>query len=70
MANRLTINYRLRGLLAEWMDWDEARTVAESIGGQEPAWFHVLTLLAISITLVCVAIVRLTYSEIPTQQEG
>ena len=70
MANRLTINYRLRGLLAEWMGWDEARTITENIGGQEPAWFHVLILLAISITLIFLAIQRLTWTEIPTQQEG
>ena len=70
MANRLTVNYRLRGLLAEWMDWYDARTITENIGGQEPAWFHVLILLVISITLIFVAIQRLTWTEIPTQQEG
>ena len=70
MANRLTINYRLRGLLAEWMNWTAARTVTENIGGQEAAWFHVSVLLATSATLVAVSILRLTWTELPTQQEG
>lgn len=70
IANRLTINYRLRGLLADWMNWDTARTVTENIGGQESAWVHVLVLLATSTALVAASILRLTWTELPTQQEG
>lgn len=70
MANRLTINYRLRGLLADWMDWTTARTVTESIGGQEAAWVHVVVLLTTSVALLAVSILRLTWTELPTQQEG
>lgn len=70
MANRLTINYRLRGLLADWMDWTTARTVTESIGGQEAAWVHVTVLLTTSVTLLAASMLRLTWTELPTQQEG
>ena len=70
MVNRLTINYRLRGLLADWMDWTTARTVTESIGGQEAAWVHVTVLLTTSVTLLAASMLRLTWTELPTQQEG
>lgn len=70
MANRLTINYRLRGLLADWMDWSTARTVTETIGGQESAWVHIVVLLATSVALLSLSILRLTWTELPTQQEG
>lgn len=70
MANRLTINYRLRGLLADWMDWTTARTVTESIGGQEAAWVHVTVLLTTAVTLLAASMLRLTWTELPTQQEG
>ena len=70
MANRLTVNYRLRGLLAEWMDWETARTVTENLGGQESAWLHIVVLLTISAGLVMASVLRLTWTELPTQQEG
>lgn len=70
MANKLTINYRLRGLLAEWMGWERVRSQAENVFGSEPAWTHVLVLLAITVALLGAAVFRLGHSELPTQQEG
>ncbi len=70
LANKLTINYRLRGLLADWMDWESVRSNAEHIFGREPASTHLLVLFAITISLLGVAMFRLGHSEFPTQQEG
>ena len=70
LANKLTINYRLRGLLADWMGWDELRSRAEEIFGTEPAWTHLLVLFAMTLALLGAALFRLGHSEFPTQQEG
>jgi ABC-type transport system involved in multi-copper enzyme maturation permease subunit len=70
LANKLTINYRLRGLLATWMDWQEARSQAENVFGSEPASTHLLVLFAMTITMIGAALFRLGHSEFPTQQEG
>jgi hypothetical protein len=66
----LTINYRLRGLLADWMNWDEARSAAENVFGSEPASTHLLVLAAFTLTLLGVAMFRVGHTEFPTQQEG
>lgn len=70
VANKLTINYRLRGLLADWMNWQEARSAAENVFGSEPASTHLLVLAAFTLTLLGVAILRVGRAEFPTQQEG
>ncbi len=70
LANKITINYRLRGLLADWMNWEEVRSQAETIFGNEPAWTHLLVLFAITVTLIGVALFRMGHSEFPTVQEA
>jgi ABC-type transport system involved in multi-copper enzyme maturation permease subunit len=70
LANKLTINYRLRGLLAEWMDWEVARSIAENVMGREPPATHLLVLAAMTLALLGIAIFRMGHSEFPTQQEG
>lgn len=70
LVNKFTINYRLRGLLANWMDWDRARSQAESIFGSEPTQNHLLALLAITIVFLCLAVRKVERTEYPTQQEG
>lgn len=70
VANKLTINYRLRGLLAQWMDWEDARSAAENVFGSEPASTHLLALALISLLLLVFAGLRLSRAELPTQQEG
>lgn len=71
LVNKLTINYRLRGLLANWMDFSEdVRSAAENVFGAEPAATHLLVMFAITISLLGVAVFRLGHSEFPTQQEG
>jgi len=70
VVNKLTINYRLRGLLANWMDWEQARSTAENVFGSEPTWVHLAVLAILSVTLLGVAIARIGLGEFPTQQEG
>jgi ABC-type transport system involved in multi-copper enzyme maturation permease subunit len=70
VANKLTINYRLRGLLADWMNWDEARSAAENVFGSEPASIHLLVLAAFTLSLLGAAMFRVGHTEFPTQQEG
>lgn len=70
VANKLTINYRLRGLLADWMNWEEARSAAENVFGSEPASIHLLVLAAFTLTLLAAAMFRVGHTEFPTQQEG
>jgi ABC-type transport system involved in multi-copper enzyme maturation permease subunit len=70
LINKFTINYRLRGLLANWMGWDDVRSEAENVFGSEPSWTHLLVLAAITLTLLGVAMYRVERTEYPTQQEG
>ena len=70
VANKLTINYRLRGLLADWMNWEEARSAAENVFGSEPASTHLLVLAAMTVALLGAALLRIGRAEFPTQQEG
>ena len=70
LANKLTVNYRLRGLLAEWMQWDEVRNRLETVFGSEPASTHLLALLIYTVLLLTVSLIRLRQAEFPTQQDG
>ncbi|MGB7345393.1 MAG: hypothetical protein WBD20_14350 [Pirellulaceae bacterium] len=70
VANKITVSYRLRGLLAEWMQWDEARSMAESVFGPEPPHIHLFVLFTITVVTVCAAVFILARSQYPTQQDG
>ena len=70
LVNKFTINYRLRGLLANWMEWETVRSNAENIFGSESVSTHVLVLFAITIALLGMALYRVEHAEYPTQQEG
>lgn len=70
VANKLTINYRLRGLLSNWMDWEEARSAAESVFGSEPTLVHLSVLLIMTAVLLAASLAKVSVSEYPTQQEG
>ncbi len=69
LVNKFTVNYRLRGLLADWMGWDEARSQAEEIFGSEPASTHLQILAIMVMLLLCFAVYRVERTEYPTQQE-
>ena len=70
VANKLTINYRLRGLLAQWMDWEDARSAAENVFGSEPASTHLTALGIMSVALLAFAAIRMVRAELPSQQDG
>ncbi|TWU42107.1 hypothetical protein [Novipirellula artificiosorum] len=70
LVNKLTINYRLRGLLADWMSWDQARSRAESVLGAESPLTHLIVLFVMTILFLAVAIFLANRTEFPTQQEG
>ncbi|QDT08679.1 hypothetical protein [Planctomycetes bacterium K23_9] len=70
VANKITVNYRLRGLLAEWMNWEEARSTAESFFGHEPPYIHLFVLFTITLVTLCAAIFTLARAQYPTQQDG
>ncbi|MEO1619082.1 MAG: hypothetical protein AAFV88_24740, partial [Planctomycetota bacterium] len=70
MVNKFTINYRLRGLMAEWMQWEEAKTRAQAIFGDEPASTHLTILGITTVVLLAVAFYRVQTTEFPMTQEG
>ena len=70
VANKLTVNYRLRGLLANWMDWEEVRSAAESFFGTESVSSHLGGIAAITVVTLTLAMVRLQLAQYPTQQDG
>ncbi|MEL6110368.1 MAG: hypothetical protein AAFU85_30535 [Planctomycetota bacterium] len=70
LANKLTVNYRLRGLLADWLEWNEVRSRAELVFGSEPASTHLLALAIYTSLLLGLSLWRLHVSEFPSQQDG
>lgn len=70
VANKLTVNYRLRGLLADWMNWEEVRSRAETLFGNQPASTHLISLSIYTVLLLVIASVWLSMAEYPTQQDG
>ena len=70
LANKFTVNYRLRGLLAEWMDWDIARSLLEQVKGTEPPSTHLFILAMMTVSLLIFTIYRIGHTEFPTNQEG
>ncbi len=70
VANKLTVNYHLRGLLADWMDWEEVRSRAETVFGSELATTHLIALAVYTVVLLSASMLRLTTAQYPTQQDG
>ncbi|MEM1226433.1 MAG: hypothetical protein AAGJ40_12095 [Planctomycetota bacterium] len=70
LVNQFTINYRLRGLLANGMGWEEVRSEAEMVFGSEPTSTHLVILALITIGFLIAAILRVERTEYPTQQEA
>lgn len=69
LVNKFTVNYRLRGLLANGMQWETVRSRAENIFGSESVSTHLLALALITIGLLGAALYRVSHAEYPTQQE-
>lgn len=70
VINKVTINYRLRALLYDWMQWDTAQNVSIDYFGYETASTHIVSLLIATLLLLGLAFYRVQHTEYPTQQEG
>ena len=70
LANKITVNYRLRSLLANWVDLDENIQRELVFIGAEPTHIHLFCLFTITLVALCAALFRLKYAEYPTQQDG
>jgi hypothetical protein len=68
VINKLTVQYRLRGLLFTWMDWRDL--VSPEAGavllGTEPAWLHVLILCGGVVVILAVAAQVIQHKEYAT----
>ena len=70
VASKFTVNYRLRWLLAEWMDWEEALSELGEVFDREPTSIHLLVLAAITMTTLFASVFWLQRAQYPTQQDG
>lgn len=70
LANKLTVNYRLRGLFQNWLDWETLKTPAEAVYGSEPVSMHLMALVVYTVVLLGLSLWKLRVSEFPNQQDG
>ncbi|MCC9602984.1 hypothetical protein LOC67_20750 [Stieleria sp. JC731] len=68
VVNEFTINYRLRGLLTNWMDWKDAQNNAGNIFGSEPSSTHIMILGVMVAIFLVAAVYRVEKTEFPTGQ--
>lgn len=68
VVNQFTINYRLRGILARWMGWEDALTNAQNVFGNEPITTHLAVLALMVAVFLAAAVYRVERAEYPTQQ--
>ena len=68
VINKLTVQYRLRGLLFTWMDWRDLMIPAggRSVSGNEPAWLHLVILGGGVIVILTVAVQLIQHKEYAT----
>ena len=68
---QLTVSYRLRSILLEWMALEEFRTDPEMqfLLGNEPAWFNLCVLLIYAVLLLGLALYVVRNREYPVQVE-
>ncbi len=71
VINQFTVQYRLRNLLVDFMDWRSYYS-KEAIGvllGEQPLWLHVLVLLAATVALLVVAVQVIQHKEYATADD-
>ena len=72
MINKLTVQYRLRCLLVNWMEWSTDDSLPEGFElllGDEPSWLHVLILIGIVIGLLIAGTQVIQHREYATVEE-
>ncbi len=67
--NKFTVCYRLRALLAEWVDLEELRTRAEELFGYEPASQHLVCLALYTLTVLAIALFLVRTKEYPVNTD-
>ena len=70
VANKFTVNYRLRSLLLTWTDLDDKTRQGLTFIGTEPTYVHLFLLFTITILGLCIALLCARYTQFPTQQDG
>ncbi|MFN9914001.1 MAG: hypothetical protein ACK53L_15535, partial [Pirellulaceae bacterium] len=68
--NQLTISYRLRSLLAEWMSLDRIRSRTEIFSGPESASMNLLIVILYTFTLLFLAAYSLLGRDFGSETEG
>jgi hypothetical protein len=75
IINKMTVQYRLRSLAAEWCDISFTSSTGSSttaiwLIGNEPAWQHIAVLFALTVTLLVSAVLILRASEFSSSAES
>lgn len=68
--NKFTVCYRLRALLAEWVDLTEIRSATEDLFGYEPAWQHIAAIGLYTLVVLVVATAVVRFKEFPVNTEA
>ncbi len=72
VINQFTVQFRLRNLLVDFMDWRSlfSKEASGILLGNQPAWLHVLTLLGVTLLLLAVATHFIQRQEYATAEEA
>ena len=75
VINKLTVQYRLRALTAEWCDISFTQSAGRnatvmSLLGSEPAWQHITILILLTVTLLGLSVGILRASEFSSSAES
>jgi ABC-type transport system involved in multi-copper enzyme maturation permease subunit len=75
IINKMTVQYRLRSLAAEWCDISFTSSTGSSttaiwLIGNEPAWQHIAVLIALTVTLLVLAVLILRATEFSSSAES
>ncbi len=68
--NKITVSYRLRTLLAEWIETDRIRQAFPAGFGEGPAWQHLLVLAFYAVILMTIATLIVRSREYPVQSDA
>jgi ABC-type transport system involved in multi-copper enzyme maturation permease subunit len=70
VVNRLTVQFHLRCLLLEWMQWKSIPSGLSVFFDDSPAWQHVLALVAYVAIVIPSAVFILERRQFPSAEEG
>ncbi|MCC7337622.1 MAG: hypothetical protein IT422_21225 [Pirellulaceae bacterium] len=68
--NKFTVCYRLRAILAEWVELDEVRTAIKELFGYEPVWQHMAYLALYTTIVLTITLVVVRYKEFPVNTDA